>query len=239
MPRSVVLAGAARCPCCSQPPRWCICDAVPKVSSGLLVHVLIHHNERHKPSSTGSLIGRVVDNASCHVYRRQSRIHDQGGVAPDALDPGREIWVLHPRGEPIPAAAAATGGPPFPQVVLLDGTWRQAGEMLRTVAGLGKLVRLPEQEPSRYWLRDQREPTQVSTAEALLAVFRAVGDAAAERCLRLHFELHVYATLRSRGQREMAERYLGESPLLDAIPEFLDRLNARHGPERPEADSPD
>jgi hypothetical protein len=66
-----------------------------------------------------------------------------------------------------------------------------------------------------------------------------VGDAAAERCLRLHFELHVYATLRSRGQREMAERYLGESPLLDAIPEFLDRLNARHGPERPEADSPD
>lgn len=239
MPRSVVLAGAARCPCCSQPPRWCICDAVPKVSSGLLVHVLIHHNERHKPSSTGSLIGRVVDNAMSHVYRRQSRIHDQGGPAPEAFAPGREIWVLHPRGEPIPAAAVAAAGDPLPQIVLLDGTWRQAGEMLRTVSGLGRLVRLPEQEPSRYWLRDRREPTQVSTAEALLAVFRALGEAAAERCLRLHFELHVYATLRSRGHRQMAERYLGESPLLDAIPEFLDRLNARHGPERPAADGLD
>ena len=74
-------------------------------------------------------------------------------------------------------------------------------------------------------MRDQPEPTHLSTAEALMGVFRAVGDVVAERRLRLHFELHVYATLLSRGRREMAERYLGHSPLLSEIPGVLDQLS--------------
>jgi DTW domain-containing protein YfiP len=73
-------------------------------------------------------------------------------------------------------------------------------------------------------LRDQKAPTHVSTAEALLEVFRVVGDAAAERCFRLHFELHVYATLLSRGRRDVADRYLATSPLREALPEFVKRL---------------
>jgi len=109
-------------------------------------------------------------------------------------------------------------------VLLLDGTWRQAGEMLRAVEGIGRCVRLPEFGPSRYWLREYEAPAHVSTAEALLVLFRLVGDAAAESCLRLHFELHVYASLMARGRREMAERYLGESPLWTEIPDVLDRL---------------
>ena len=103
--------------------------------------------------------------------------------------------------------------------------------MLRSVEGMGRCVSLPEPaaEPGRYWLRDQPEPTHLSTAEALMGVLKTTGEAAAERRLRLHFELHVYATLLSRGRREMAERYLGHSPLLAEIPEFLDRFHTRRG----------
>jgi DNA-binding GntR family transcriptional regulator len=78
-------------------------------------------------------------------------------------------------------------------------------------------VRLPEVGPGRYWLRDYDAPTHVSTAEALLGVFHVVGDAEAERRFRLHFELHVYATLLSRGRRELADRYLASSPVREAI----------------------
>jgi hypothetical protein len=60
-----------------------------------------------------------------------------------------------------------------------------------------------------------------------MAVLRGVGDGAAEQLLRLHFELHVYATLLARGRREMAERYLGHSPLVTMAPEAIDRLHAR------------
>ena len=101
--------------------------------------------------------------------------------------------------------------------------------MLRTVERVGRCVRLPESAaaPSRYWLRDQPAPGHLSTAEALMGVLQAVGEPAAARQLRLHFELHVYATLLARGKREMAERYLGHSPLLAEGRDALDRLHAR------------
>ena len=231
MGRSVVLAGAARCPRCSLPPRWCTCDLLPPVETRLAVHVLIHRHEAVKPSSTGRLIARAVSGAASHVYQRTTKFHPAATFTADTLETAREMWILHPNGQPLPSPADAGTGPSNlrRQVLLLDGTWKQSGEMLRTVEHLGRCVRLPDvsDAPSRYWLRDQAEAAQLSTAEALMGVFRAVGEPAAEHRLRLHFELHVYATLLARGKREMAERYLGHSPLLTDAPEALSQLHAR------------
>ena len=231
MGRSVVLAGAARCEGCRLPPRWCVCLAMPPAVSGIQVDVLMHRREQWKPSSTGKLIQRTVAGARCHIYGHDSRSGDRPGLPADVLLPDRELWILHPRGEPIPVTGSAAGGPSPLQVLLLDGNWPEAGQMLRAVEGRGRCVRLTGALRSRYWLRDQQEPTHRSTAEALLGIFQAVGDAAAETCFRLHFELHVYATLRARGRRQLAEEYLQDSPLGAAIPEFLERLNTRR-PER-------
>lgn len=228
MGRSVVLAGAARCPRCSLPPRWCVCKAFSPVETRLAVHLLIHRHEQRKPSSTGTLIARAVAGATCHVYQRVSRHFPATGLPGDAVEPGQVFWILHPSGEPLPAAPAAAGMPSAAriQILLLDGTWRQAGEMLRAVEGLGRCVRLPDAaaHPSRFWLRDQHGPGHLSTAEALMGVLDAVGEPAAARQLQLHFELHVYASLLARGKREMAERYLGHSPLLTDGRDALDRL---------------
>jgi DTW domain-containing protein YfiP len=238
MGRSVVLAGAARCPRCNLPPRWCICDAIPPLDTRLRVHVLIHRGEQHRPSSTGMLVTRAVAGAISHVYQRATRFFPASGFSLETADPHGELWILHPSGDPLPASATQAAGSDGPRVVLLDGTWRQANEMLRSIEGLGRRVRLPDAtaEPSRYWLRDQPEPTHLSTAEALMGVLRASGEAEAERRLRLHFELHVYATLLSRGRREMAERYLGHSPLRLEAPDALDRLHARRHTEGPRSD---
>jgi hypothetical protein len=202
---------------------------LPPVETRLAVHVLIHRGELRKPSSTGALITRSVTGAAGHVFQRETRFCTARGFPTAAVEPGRELWILHPGGDPLPGSAGcrdlASG--PRQSVLLLDGTWRQAAEMLRCVEGLGRCIRLVDagSEPSRYWLRDQPSPMQLSTAEALLGMFRDVGEQAAARLLRLHFELHVYATLRARGRREMAERYLGHSPLLSEAPEVLDHLH--------------
>ena len=234
MGRSVVLAGAARCPRRSLPPRWCTCDMLPPVETRVTVQVLIHRLEQCRPSSTGKLVGRAVAGAACHVYQRGNRFFPETGYPADALEPGRELWVLHPSGDPLPEPTAAedAGPQPPPAVLLLDGSWRQAGEMLASVHGRGRCVRLPAAatiEPSRYWLRDQAKPEQLCTAEALMGVLKAAGEPEAAQKLRLHFELHVYATLRVRGHRELAERYLGHSPLLTEAPDALERLHARRG----------
>lgn len=232
MGRSVVLAGAARCPRCSLPPRVCTCGLLPQVETQLAVQLLIHRHELCRPSSTGALVGRSVAGAVCHVYQRANRFFAAAGYPADALEPGRELWVLHPSGDPLPQRCAVEppGGAPRPAVLLLDGSWRQAGEMLASVAGRGRCVCLPARatdEPSRYWLREQAKPEQVCTAEALVAVLEATGETEAARRLRLHFELHVYAALLSRGRRELAERYLGHSPLLADAPGAVDCLG-RH-----------
>jgi DTW domain-containing protein len=233
MGRSVVLAGAARCPRCSLPPRWCTCDMLPPVETRLAIEVLIHRLEQCRPSSTGNLVGRAVAGTVCHVFQRGNRYFPETGYPADTPDDDRELWVLHPSGDPLPLrpAAESTAQPP-PTVLLLDGSWRQAGEMLASMHGRGRCVRLPDaatSEPSRYWLRNQARPDQLCTAEALMGVLTAVGEPEAARRLRLHFELHVYATLRVRGHRELAERYLGHSPLLAEAPDALDRLHARRG----------
>ena len=109
MGRSVVRAGGVRCPGCSLPPRWCICDAVAPVDTPLGVHVFIHRHEHVKPSSTGRLVARVVSGATARIYQRQSRFFPAVGFPPEALAADRELWILHPDGGPWPGAEA--GGP--------------------------------------------------------------------------------------------------------------------------------
>lgn len=215
------------------PPRWCACNMLPPVETGLTVHVLLHHSEQSKPSSTGRLVARAVHRAECHTYHRESGSGFGAVLGALPREPDREPWILHPHGEPLPAPMPTDADlvPYFPQrkILLLDGTWRQAGEMLRAVEGMGRCVRLPDagDQPSRFWLRRQASPAQFSTAEALMGVFRWCAEHDAEQQLRLHFELHVWATLLARGRREMAQRYLGHSPLLTTVPDVVDRLLAR------------
>jgi DTW domain-containing protein YfiP len=205
------------------------------VKTRLAVHVLLHHHEQHKPSSTGTLIARVVDGAVAHVFQRERGLRSAAAWPTGTAGPRQALWILHPSGEPLPSLPSADGSASGsgPAILLLDGTWRQAGEMLRSLEAAGRCVRLQDAhpQPSRYWLRDQPGPCQLSTAEALASVFHAVGEAEAKRRLTLHFELHVCATLLARGKREMAERYLGHSPLLREAPAAVDRLLTRvHDP---------
>jgi len=113
------------------------------------------------------------------------------------------------------------------QVLLLDGTWRQAGEMMRAVEPWGRKVALPMTGASRYWLRTQAGEGKFCTIEALLFLLAALGLAREHTELRLQFELHVYAGLCSRGAKAKAAEYLAESPLRTALPGLIHEL-VRH-----------
>ncbi len=138
--------------------------------------------------------------------------------------PGRALWMLHPRGELVSAAEAEAADV---QVVLLDGSWREAARMAQTVGGWGKLVRLPLEAPSRYWLRKQQGEVSSSTIEALIHVLAVFGETEAATTMQLQFELHVYAGLRARGARVEADRFLSTSPIREAYAELLAKLHER------------
>ncbi len=191
------------------------------------VDVLMHHRERYRPSSTGNLVERVVNEAHLHLYRRE-----RGLTAADLQRPGKDLWILHPHGLPAPA----TTNPADVQVLLLDGAWREATAMAQEVGRWGRLVSLPMTGESRYWLRAKGEGARYSTVEALLFLLQHFVTAAGfadsgrqwaeeHRKLRRQFELHVYASLRSRGHKEEAKAFLADSPILTELAEFVAALD--------------
>lgn len=216
MARSVVLKQTPRCPACQLAPRWCICAGRREVTCPLRVDVLQHFMESYRPSSTGHLLSRVMPGAGRHIFRAE-----RPTTRADIVQPGRELWILHPNGEPLPANA----NPAELQVLLLDGTWVQAAEMARLTGSWGRRVSLPMAGRSRYWLRTQSGTGRFSTAEALLFLLGALGLSDAQAQLRVQFELHVYASLCARGHKQLAADYLVDSPLRAALPEVLEKLN--------------
>ena len=184
----------------------------------MAVDVMMHRRERFRPSSSGLVVSRVVEGSRLWVWERE------GQWKADALRrPGREVWVLHPHGEPMPSAPS----PESVQVVLVDGVWSEAAVIAREALGWGRVVSLPMAGESRYWLRAQQEGGRFSTAEATIHLLRFFGFEAAGEALRRQFELHVYANLRARGLKERAEEFLRGSPAADAFPGLLSRLNER------------
>ena len=218
MSRSVVTRGTPRCSHCQFAPRWCVCAGLRLVPCPLPVAILLHRRESRRPTSTGRLLQRVVPSARTHLY------------APDAppsqesvLHPGCEPWILHPQGERVPAGAQAS----TTQVILLDGNWREASRMLRRIESWGRPVALPADSSSRYRLRNQHAEGMYSTAETLILLLEHLGLGQPASELRLQFELHVYAGLRSRGATREAEEFLAASPIPAAMPEILDQLHRR------------
>ena len=216
--RSVVRGTTVRCDRCRLPPRWCVCPGLSEVRCPLQIDVLVHHRERHRPSSTGNLIQRVLPESRQHVWRRERQMRVE-----DLRMPGRELWIVHPRGAPIPDDAA----PEAVQLVLLDGSWGEASAMAREIASWGRTVNLPMAGESRFWLRAQQDRGRFSTVEALMFLLQRFGLTAAHEALRVQFELHVYASLRSRGRKATAAEFLADSVIGSALPALLAELHTR------------
>src|SRR5947209_5736859 len=128
MSRSVITAGTPRCERCKFPPRWCICAGERMIECPLAIDVLIHHRGFWRPTSTGRLINRVIPASRGHIYRHDLPLNESA-----IRQPGRELWILHPLGAPLVA-------PPSPaavQVLLLDGSWREATRMMHGVEHWG------------------------------------------------------------------------------------------------------
>jgi len=218
MARSVVLKPTPRCARCQLAPRWCICAGLREIECPLRINVLMHYMEVCRPSSTGDLLRRVIPSSGQHLYRKETPL-----VREDIVQPGRELWILHPSGEPLPTGVPVSGI----QVLLLDGNWQQAGEMSRAVGIWGRRVSLPMTGESRYWLRAQAGAGQFSTMEALLFLLSALDLTEVHDRLRAQFELHVYAGLRSRGHKQKAEEYMSTSPVREELWALLGQIASK------------
>ncbi len=178
-----------RCKRCYLVEAWCLCACVPTVQTRVGLTVLRHFLETPKSTNTARIAALALPR--CEVVEFQ-----EPNAALDArLAQLKDAWVL------FPGEGAAPEGAPA-NLVVLDGTWRQARKMMKKIPALARMPRYPLSPPvrARQRLRQSPHPENRSTLEAIADALSALeSPEAGEQLLRLH-ELLVERTLRARGQ---------------------------------------
>lgn len=194
--RSMTAPGApGRCQRCLLLSAWCVCEVVgPAQPSRPEVLVVRHHWEAFKSTGTARLAGLALSNL---------RILDLAPENPepirDAIRGLEDAWLLYPGG------LTAERTPARPKtLVVLDGTWRQTGKMLRRLPELSRLPRFslapPAASEARARLREAPRPDARSTLESIADALSELDSAqCGERLLALHATF-VERTRRARGQ---------------------------------------
>lgn len=156
------------CPRCRLPRSTCLCRWVRPTDNDLPLLVLQHPAEARQAKGSVRLLTLSLRRCRCEVG---------DDFAPDQLaawlgDDGDSLLLFPaaPLDARAPDVDSVTTALPRPkQLVLLDGTWRQAGGLLRNHAALQALPRwaVTAPPPSRYAIRRAPRPQQQrSTLEA-------------------------------------------------------------------------
>lgn len=141
------------------PETLCLCATLVPVAHDTRVVLIVHHDETHKPSSTGRFLANVLTRCEVHV---------RGGPDREPLhlpDLGRAA-VLFPSDD----ARELTSDMAIETLVVPEGNWGQAQRVARRVAGLRDVprVKLPQPQAVTRRLRDTSRDDGLPTAEAVL-----------------------------------------------------------------------
>lgn len=172
-----------RCDRCTRPLSHCLCAHVQAVSHRTAVLVLQHPDEALHPFNTARLAVLGLTNAQCWVGEVFDALPARLAQAqrPALLFPGDgaltpQAWCA----AALPGSTATLAHQGMPDLLVVpDGTWRQAGRLVRGNAALAALPRLAlsAMAPSRYRIRRATRPDAVSTLEAIVLTLSALEPA--------------------------------------------------------------
>ena len=192
------LAATAKRPVCARclrPLAHCLCGWIPSLPSRTRVLVLQHPDEARHALNTARLAVLGLRNASLQVGRQfDAGLWRVAGYQACLLFPGEGAETL-----------AAAAGPAQAQPRLLvvpDGTWRQARQLLATHPDLAALPRvsLPGGMTTRYRIRHADRPQALSTIEAVAAALDALEAPQSFAPLLAPFDALVAGQIAAMGQ---------------------------------------
>ena len=190
MPRDMCLR-------CLRPASVCYCAALTRIETRTRVVILQHPRERGMPIGTARMACLCLPNASLHVGVRW----DESDVLRAATsDPERPAVLLWPGDGARDLYAEPPQGPVT--LVVVDGTWPQAKNVVRDNPRLAALPRYAFRAPTPSNYRIRREPSIecVSTIEALMHALGALeGDADRFRALQAPMDAMVDRHLARQG----------------------------------------
>ncbi len=176
---------ASRCTRCKLHPNLCVCTAIVTQTTRTKVSLVLPQLETQKPTNTGMLAVHCLGNSD--VFHRCN-----GEPEPEVLDPAYQPLLLFPSEGAVCLSQWADGPKPL-QLIVPDGTWRQASKMRRRVPCLREVpcVLLPPGPPSCYQLRGGQPESRLATMEAVARALGLLEGAAVQTHLEHIFRLKV------------------------------------------------
>jgi DTW domain-containing protein YfiP len=149
----------------------CWCQDLPVVETGTRVVFVQHPKEARMKVGTARMAHLCLPNSELYVGAFWD---DDPRLDPILSDTERPAVLLFPGPDAVDVLAGSLAGPVT--LVVVDGTWSQAGKMVRRNPRLAALPRVAFTPPkaSDYRIRREPRPECVSTIEALVHVLGAL-----------------------------------------------------------------
>ncbi len=159
-----------RCERCLRPVSHCLCAHISKVPNRTQVLILQHPDEHKHPLNTGRLAVLGLQRAQLLVGLHFPQLTELLLVYPSAflLFPGDKATTP----QPVESAGASASR----LLIVPDGTWRKARQVLNANPVLHTLPRLSlaAGAPSTYRVRNTSQAAAVSTIEAIVRTLSAL-----------------------------------------------------------------
>jgi DTW domain-containing protein YfiP len=188
------------CPGCFLHRSLCLCDAIPVLNLKTKVSLIIHSREMKKTTNTGRLALRALSNSELRVRgeKRDGCRLDLG----DLLSENYQSLLFYPSPDAseLDAKFLSSFAKPI-QLIVPDGSWRQAGKVHSRHPELKHLPRImiSEKNSARHHLRAETTEYGMSTLEAIAKALKVIEGEAVGRQLQELYQLKLERTLRARG----------------------------------------
>jgi tRNA-uridine aminocarboxypropyltransferase len=186
------------CGICAASRTSCLCDVVPRIELRTKVCLVIHHRELSRSSNTGLLALRALVNS-------EMRIRGEGREALDLKDLitlQYRTFLFYPSGDAAELDEALVMQESTPiQLLVPDGTWRQARKIHSRHLELRNLPRVKISKPnnSAFQLRAQSRPERMATLQAIAQGLGIIeGDLVRAQLMKL-YHAKIDRTLKARG----------------------------------------
>lgn len=176
----------------------CLCDVVPRMELRTRICLVIHHRELRRNSNTGLLALRALVNS-------EMRIRGEGRESldlKDLLTPAYRTYLFFPSSDAVELDETLVAQERTPiQLIVPDGTWRQASKIHSRQPELRNLPRVKIGIPndSTFQLRAQSKPEGMATLQAIAHGLGVIeGDLVRAQLMKL-YRAKIERTLMGRG----------------------------------------
>ncbi|WP_407311104.1 tRNA-uridine aminocarboxypropyltransferase [Desulfosporosinus sp. SB140] len=178
------------CSQCGLPTLTCICDIVSPIITQAKFWIITSEREFYRPSSTGRLL-KLINPSATEIFLWE-RTNPNLKLLENIKNYRGRTYLLYPATNEDLAAKTRNkveaGDAAF---VLIDGTWKEAGKIVRKSDYLRDLpiVSIEPNYASRFHLRRGGKDGTLCTIEAAMEVLRMNGEMDQEQTIRKYFSL--------------------------------------------------